>query len=212
MKVLTVATLLTLTAILAQDASAYLPSSEYGVETGWEGYRQYTEDDFDLWVVWTVYDIMNYDVPDFLADIDFEDDQYVYAYQLFNNDGLDIGGFSVLDSLGDPLLDSLAHLTQSIEDPEITSPAGGVSPYSSTVANWVWNPGLGFVSTDQASAFLIFSSPYEPVAGTFEIRGSEDSDDFPSTDTGSGETETPEPATIALFAFGAAWLATKKNK
>ena len=191
--------------VMAQIAMA-LPYSTYGENNGWTGFRTYEQDGFDMVVSWTVYDIVaNPAEFDWAGPVPFPtDDRYIYAYQLFNLAGDDIGYFSVMDLDGNPIAQELMNATcaqwdgsgqDMMPDPNVSRNQGA----------WEWTPMGGLVSAGSRSSYLVFSSPYAPTKGSFEVKVSSDQGDQPIP-------EIPEPATIAILGAGSAWLIEKRNK
>jgi hypothetical protein len=196
---------LSIMTLTVQSAFA-LPYSTYGSENGWAGHKNYTQDGFDLTVVFNVYDIslgqFNWQGEEAIP----EGDNYIYAYQIFNNSdsAKDVAYFSVLDILGNVIPSHLMHSTgsqsdgsgQGIEpDPDATEP--------DAQGEWAWSPASGYIQPGRRSWYLIFSSDHGPVKGKFEVRASEE--------TEPPVPEVPEPATIAFFGSAAVWLATRRN-
>jgi hypothetical protein len=187
-------------AMLVQDAMA-LPSGTYvdDNEKNWSGYKSYNSDGFDVVLEWAVYEISS--VNPWAQQVDFPDgDNFIYAYQIFNypDTTKDVGFFSVLDIGGNAVAQTLMHATRSVADG-----AGIMSDPnpSTTQGEWKWTPGVGFVSAQNKSAFLIFSSVYGPTKGSFVIRGPEEE-----------EPPVPEPGTLALFGVASGLFLAKRTR
>ncbi len=195
--------------VLAQNAKA-LPTSTYGENNGWSGQRHYAGESFDCWVAWTVYDVEKYPTEfDWAGAVSFPSgDRYIYAYQLFNVGGDDIGYFEVLDLQGNPIAQESMNATHSQWDGfgEDVMPDPNVSG-SGSQGVWKWTATGGFVSSGDRSSYLIFSSPYAPTRGSFKIDAPEESDPIVPDDS-----EIPEPATIALIGVGSGWFIATRNK
>jgi hypothetical protein len=194
--------LLVIAAIFAQDASALpLPYSTYGADYGWAGYKDYSEGGLDLTLTFNVYDIIaNPSEITWAAGADFpEGDRYVYAYQLFCDplSTKDVSYFRILDKSGNPIAQALMHATQGVGEGVLPNP--NPSPEDKQ-GEWVWSPG-GYISKDENSAYLVFSSIYAPTRGKFEVKASEQSE----------PPVVPEPATIALFCFASGFLVARRN-
>jgi len=188
--------------MLVQDAVA-LPSSSYVDPNGksWQGYKSYTQNGYDVVLEWAVYNIAS---NPWAASVTFPpDDHYIYAYQLFSytDSTKDIGSFSVLDIDGNPITQTLMHETQAVANGQGVMP----DPNPSAVqGEWKWLPGVGFVAAGKYSAYLIFSSVYAPVKGSFIVKAPEESD--------PGTPQVPEPATLALLGIASAMFAAKRGK
>jgi hypothetical protein len=131
------------------------------------------------------------------------DDHYIYAYQLFSyaSSTKDIGSFTMLDIDGNPITQTLMHETQAVANGQGVMP----DPNPSAVqGEWKWLPGIGFVTAGKYSAYLIFSSVYAPVKGSFTIKAPEEGD--------PGKPAVPEPGTLALLGIASAMFAAKRGK
>jgi len=199
--------LLVIAAVFAQDASAaFLPYSTYGADYGWAGYKNYSENGLDLTLYFNVYDLSD-DVGrsgelSWLADVVFpEGDRYVYAYQLYSESTStkDLSFFRILDKSGNPIAQELMHATQGTGEGESPNPNPSLEDKQ---GEWVWSPG-GYVSKDEHSAFLVFSSIYAPTRGRFEVKAADESE--------PPNPEVPEPATIALFCIASGLLVARRN-
>jgi hypothetical protein len=207
MKAIGFLSMLIMTAILVQEAAA-LPVSTYGSANGWAGYKTYTGDDFDVTVVFNVYDTVAY--PDEFTwecdDAEMPDtDRYIYAYQVIaSNDSKDVAAFRILDAAGASLSETSMHSTCAQADD-----AGvGISPdpvVSAVQGIWEWTAAVGFVEAGESSWFLIFSSAYAPTAGTFAVKAPEESD-IPVP------PEVPEPGTIALLGVASSLFIARRTK
>ncbi len=194
--------ILLIIAAFMQNASA-LPGNAYVDDNGktWEGYKTYTQNSFNVVLEWAVYKMAS---NPWAATVDFPDeDKFVYAYQLFNNSGKDVGSLGIRDKEGNPILETLMHATQSLAagDGIMSDP----NP-SSVQGEWKWKAGTGFVTAGKYSAYLLFSSLYAPVSGSFVVRSSEESD------PGEPDRTTPEPGSLALLTMASAMFAAKRAK
>jgi len=189
--------------LLAQNAMA-LPDSSLD-DGKWGGYKTYSNDDgLDVTVVFNVYDK---DSGEFTwgGGVDIPStDQYIYVYEVYNtSDTLSISSFSVLNSDGSSVLESLINSTCSQED----SSGDGISPdpsVSETQGVWVWSAGVGLLVAGDHSWYLIYSSAYAPTTGDFAVVAADESD--------ISVPEVPEPATLALFGIASALYAAKRRK
>jgi len=197
--------------LLVQNAGAAgsLPSSTYGEDNGWEGYKYYNENGFDLVISFNVYDTLRYP-NEFVWEADEiekpDTDRYIYAYQIFSNplDTKDISYFSILDINKDPIFQSSMHATTTQPDEQ----GVGIAPdplVSIRQGAWEWSLATDFLAAGKSSTYLIFSSPYAPTKGTFEVKSSADT---------QGEPPVPEPGTIAFLSIGALIVRaiTRKHK
>jgi hypothetical protein len=191
---------LVLVAVLVRDAMA-LPSGAYVDDNNktWRGFKSYTNDGFDVILDWAVYKISS--TPAAFQGIDFPDgDNFIYAYQLFNDPDAtkDVGFLSMLDITGKSIEQTVMHGTQSVADGtgKMTDP----NP-SSSQGEWAWTAGVGFVSANTKSAFLIFSSVYGPTRGSFVVKGPEEE-----------PPPIPEPASIALFGTAAGLFLARRTR
>jgi hypothetical protein len=163
----------------------------------WVGSKTYNQDDFDLVLEWAVYPMAE---NPWAGIVTFpSDDQYIYAYLLINGDpSKDISLFSVLDIGGNPIAQTSMHETQAMGIAE------GIMPNpnpSDSQGEWIWAPG-GYVSKGTYSAYLIFSSPFAPIKGSFKVVAPEDMPPVPS----------PEPGTIALLGVASGWFIANRRK
>ena len=211
--------LLVLVTLFVQNASAaILPFSTFGDLHGWQGSRSY---EIDLVgdrvlsgdVTFTVYDTTNLvrTGETALAAAWDKPGQYIYAYQIWNDD--DVLNEAVLSlavfnkTSGIPLDVGLENIG-SIRD----TPSSGVEPtgVDLTVGNLevIWEfrgEGIGeaILLAGDHSWFLMFSSYSSPVVGDFRIEAPEG--EFPVP-------EIPEPATLILLGVGGALMFTKRRK
>lgn len=199
-------------AVLVQDAVA-LPSSSYvdGDGKSWQGYKGYTQDGYNVELVWAVYDIA---ANPWAGSVNFSaGDQYVYAYQLFSNTDstTNIGSFSVLDIGGNPIAQTLMHDTQAVANGQGIMPDPNPSALQ---GEWKWMPGIGFITAGQYSAYLIFGSASAPTAGSFTVKAPEESDPGIPGEVGeTGKTSNiPEPGALALLGIASAMLAARRGK
>ena len=131
---------------------------------------------------------------------------YIYAYQIFNDDLLSneaVAYFAIL-GIDEGVADSIGA--------EEGLYAGGIEPapthgyYDQTESKIVWEFKNGFIYEDQHSWMLVFSSMNDWVAGEYEIKGPF----FPAP--GSDTPVVPEPATIALLGIGSGLILLKRRK
>ena len=202
-KVIGFLSVLAVATVLAQNASA-LPDSTYvdGDGKSWEGHKTYDE----VYVEWAVYTMAE---NPWTADVTFPaGNNYIYAYQIGNSGADPIESFYLLEAFGGTKIDwaSRAAGTQAVDDELHDEDVMPVLP-SENEAEWRWSPtdGTGFITTDGYSAFLIFSSPYAPVAGGFKVERSTDEGEPPIP-------EVPEPGTIALLGVASGWFIANRRK
>ena len=125
--------------------------------------------------------------------------EYVYAYQIFNDDLFSEEAVAYFAVLGVE-----AGITNGIgcED-DLT---GGIGPtptdgyFDDVELKVVWEFKHGVIYKDKHSWLLVFSSTEDWVPGEYEIKVS----DFP--------TPVPEPTTLVLLGISSAWLLNKNRK
>ena len=126
--------------------------------------------------------------------------EYVYAYQIFNDDLFSNEAVAYFAVLGVE-----AGITSGIgcED-DLT---GGIGPtptdgyFDDVELKVVWEFEDGVIYEGEHSWLLVFSSTEDWVPGEYEIKGP----DFPTP-------EVPEPATLVLLGISSAWLLNKSRK
>ncbi len=183
----------------ANNASATLVSSHYDGTTYYDvpwndGYLR-GHIDFAVYDDRSEYEL----VTGFTAPGSYE---YVYAYQIFNDDLFSDEAVAYFAVLG--------------VEPDITSGigceddlTGGIGPtptdgyFDVLELKVVWEFKDVFIYKDEHSWLLVFSSTEDWVPGEYEIKGS--ADDFPTPDV-------PEPATLVLLGISSAWLLNKSRK
>jgi hypothetical protein len=185
---------------VVHSASAALPYSTYGFENKWAGFKDYRNDNFDIRVLFNVYDTTLYPYQfSWSGDPMPTEDRYIYAYQIINmgdESNNDIAAFTLLFADGSAIPQHLMHITHSQDDL-----SGGIAPDPEGTPHegeWVWSSENGYIEAGQHSWLLVFSSDYAPVKGTFEVQA-------------SGELPVPEPATIVFFSSAAGWILTRRN-
>ena len=215
--------LLLIATLFAQNAYAtlapMLPTSTYATAVGnWQGSTYYDEVIGEDHLYGRI-DFAVYDTEGTMsgAEIGFVDafatdmpqmEQYLYAYQIFNDYEEDsdkaVSYFAVFN---------LAETTLDVDEENIGSgddSAGGVEPSSWSLdkdepsdednSRVIWNFGGGLIYKGDHSWFLVFSTDSAPVVGDYEIRSQEP--EFP----------VPEPGTMALFGLGGLLFFRKRSK
>jgi hypothetical protein len=186
---------------LTQNAMA-LPYSTYGVDNGWQGYKNYSKDGINMTLVFNVYDTAAHPTEfTWLGGAAKPStDRYVYAYQIINeSDSKDIGLFNLMETSNNPVSQQVMHSTCSQWDGSELSVAP--DPKVSTEQGiWEWTSEGGYLTAGKNSWYLIFSSDSAPVKGTFKV---EAASDVPIV---------PEPCTLALFGAASALFASKRSR
>ena len=205
--------LLALTLFVQNASAAILPFSTYGSENGWQGSRFY---DIGLGgdsvlsgrIDFTVYDRTDlvFSGEQALAAEWDKPGRYIYAYQIFNDDGPsneEVLSFAVFNEISGVALDVDEENIDSVED----TPGSGEEP---TVAyldegdlRVIWEFAGGVLVAGEHSWFLMFSTDSAPVVGDYEI--SPEEGNFPAP-------EIPEPSVIALLGFGSAMLFARRRR
>jgi hypothetical protein len=89
--------------------------------------------------------------------------------------------------------------------------AQGIMPYpnpsdTSEQGIWRWEKtsdgGNGYITAGTYSAYMIFSSPFAPIKGSFKVEEPQNKPPVPS----------PEPGTIALLGVASSWLIANRRK
>ena len=202
--------LLAVVTLLSQNASAtiYLPISSYA-DGQWQGSSYYDEGDFDLHIDFAVYDSDNMTsgseavfVNSIVTALSMEG-QYIYTYQIFNHnpDSDEVAYFAVFDFNETPLLveDGIGGRNDGY---------GGIEPSdsyfegSNTRAAWTFQDPNALTAGEH-SWFLAFSSDFEPIVGTYEVRAPEGGTPVPP--------QVPEPSVVALLGFGSVMLFRRRR-
>ncbi len=193
--------LLIFSTLLAQSAIAItsLPYSTYGSQNGWNGYKTYKQDGFDVVLYFNVYDVLAYPTQfNWQGDVEMPaSDRYIYAYEVVNtsNSSIDISFFSILGFDGELINQELMHSTCSQED----GFGAGIAPDPQVSdddeqGSWAWSAEGGYLTVNSRSWILMFTSAWAPTVGSFKIE--------PPGETEPpvpGDEDIPEPGTIALF-------------
>lgn len=192
-----------------------LPSSSY-----YDGSTFYDEDLGEFGrlsgrIDFAVYDTETF-TDEFIGDDGFEapgDRQYIYAYQIFNDDefseaavnyfaifGIDSRLITESSIIG---LDSQNDTQDDFPTEEGVAPSDGY--FDDIESKIVWKFEDGYIEAGDHSWMLVFSSDQSWVEGDYEIKGVENP--FPVA-----PISNPEPATLLLLATGGGLLLTKRNK
>ncbi len=147
---------------------------------------------------------------------DFGDDQFIYAYQIFNNVD-DLGSnpfayFGLLNIAQVPIDEvSTVNNTDWLSDMEDDVTEAGIEPTDSP-AQGAWefeaSGGSGLLLEGERSWFLLMSSPSDWTRGSFEIKTQLEFLPVPS----EAEEPIPEPASIMFFAAVGVMTLIRKNK
>ena len=195
------------------ESSHYQGSIYYGADGEYDGL--YGRIDF------AVYDTSVYP-NEFIGNDRFDapgQGQYIYAYQIFNDEdssSLKVDYFGIFGIDGHTLNESLLYGIGSQSDSPDDTTEEGVEPSSAdfddTDSRVVWEFHDGYLLLDEHSFFLVYSSDYDWVAGSYEFRPKPE---FPVDGTPADDDQgvhTPEPISILLFGLSAAVLFAKRRK
>jgi hypothetical protein len=179
-----------------------LPYSAFGAANGWQGYKSYNQDGIKMTVMFNVYDTaVNHGEFTWNSSVP-QDGRYIYAYQILNDTtSKDISLFRLLDKSNNPLDQSTMNSSTSQSDGFLTSVKPGPCAEQGL---WEWTPDTGFVGAGDRSWYLIFSSNYAPVKGSFKVETAGDEGDI--------SHPTPEPASLALLGAASALFAAKRGR
>jgi len=147
---------------------------------------------------------------------DFGDDQFVYAYQIFN-DVDDLGSspfayFGLLSIAQIPIdeVSTVNNTDWSSDSPDDVTEEGIEPSASPTQGAWEFEAsgGSGLLLEGERSWFLLMSSPNDWIRGSFEIKTKLEFVPVPS----EIEEPIPEPASIMFFAAVGVMTLIRKNK
>ena len=196
MKTIVLLCFLFVVVLFANNASATLISSHYDGTTyydlPWEDGNLRGHIDFAVYDDRQEYEfVTGFDAPGSY--------EYVYAYQIFNDDLLSDKAVAYFAVLGVEV-----GITSGIgSEDDLT---GGIGPtptdgyFDDVELKVVWEFKNVFIYKDEHSWLLVFSSTEDWVPGEYEIKGP----GFP--------TPVPEPATLVLLGISSAWLLNKNRK
>jgi hypothetical protein len=196
-------TLLILTLCCSQSTWAVLSSSYYDGRV----YYNDTDEGIAGWIDFAVFDTEHDQFSSEYQDNGIEmpgEGRYIYAYQIFQHSSSDsdVTEFSILDMGGNLLGESLINGTSAQDDGD-----GGIEPLSSdTEGVWEWSfeGGSGYISADEQSYLLVFSSEQNLTKGTYEIKGAGLAIPDP--------VHAPEPTSIAILSLGIVMLTSRHRK
>lgn len=185
--------------LFANNASATLTSSYYDGTTyydlPWEDGYLRGHIDFAVYDDRQEYEfVTGFDAPGSY--------EYVYAYQIFNDDLFSDEAVAYFAVLGVEV-----GITSGIGCEDDLTNGIGPTPtdgyFDDVELKVVWEFKDGVVYKDEHSWLLVFSSTEDWVPGEYEIEGPK-ADDFP--------TPVPEPTTLVLLGISSAWLLNKNRK
>lgn len=201
--------LLVVTTLLVQSASAtLLPISSY--EDGyWQGSRYYdiAVDDSYLRgrIDFAVYDTAAYAGEFINVEIENQfEGRYIYAYQILNDYPASeqaVEYFAVFN-LEEAPMDVYEDSIDSVEDTPDSGVAATWKHFAESKVRAVWEFGAEILAVGEHSWFLVFSSDSAPVPGDYEIKA----------ERGEFPVAVPEPSMIALLGIGSAMLFAKRRK
>ena len=183
-----------------------LPDSTFAeAEGAWQGQREHEEGALKVLLEFCVYDTRNLLKS---GEIDLADElgltgQYIYAYQIWNHpseSSEEIPYFQILDIDENPIEEALIKNDTGSHD----DGTNGVAPTPEvSETQGVWEFEEGVLTFGEHSWFLVFSSDYAPVAGSYTFEP-------PLPDTPS---PAPEPGTLILLGLGstAAFIRRRKS-
>ena len=134
--------------------------------------------------------------------------QYVYAYQIFNEEGLSseaLGSFSLLKQTGEALDEAPIMGTGWENDMTGEDIAPEDIP---TASSWAFN---GFFIPGKYSSFLVISSDQSWVEGDYNLDAYEEPV-FSVPDNVGEFVVSPEPATVTLLGIGSLLILKNKKK
>lgn len=183
---------------------SYLPESD--IES-YNGYTTYSGNGVSAYMEFAVYDTRIQQLPEFAGMEGYQDETYVYAYQIFNFGGEDIQSVSIFGFNPDAVT--------SEDNLGASDTLDGVDSEGVETDEWlldedeaVWFFEGGTLIQSEQSWFLLIYSDYSPVAGEFEVNPASD----PYVPGGEDNSDPiPEPMTLALLLGGAA-LSFKRKK
>ncbi len=199
--------MLVVTTLLVQSASAtLLPISSYA-DGYWQGSRYYDTGDLYGRIDFAVYDTVDYAGEFINVDIENQfDGRYIYAYQIFNyySAGDEAVQYFAVFNLEEKPMDAHEDSIDSVED----TPDGGVTAtwkhFAESKVRAIWEFGAEILVAGEHSWFLVFGSDHAPVSGDYEIsnvRGH-----LPAG------FEVPEPSMIALLGIGGTMLFARRRR
>ena len=189
----------------AQAALTFLPETDFG---DYSGYSTFNQNGVSGFLEFAVYDTDIQSLSELESFASYNEQHYVYAYQVFNTSDVAVTSFELFGFNPDAFTE---------DDMDAMETLGGADSYgvdseaallSDDAAVWVFEGGA--LVSNETSFFLVIFSDYAPTIGTYEVN-SPSSDGYVPGGENGGE-QVPEPATLILLAGGAVLSLKRRRK
>ncbi len=180
----------------SQAALTLLPETDF---EDYSGYSTFNQNGASGFLEFAVYDTDIQNLPELDSFASYNEQRYVYAYQVFNTSDVVITSFDLFGFNPDAFTE---------DDMDAMETLGGADSYgvdsqaellSDDKATWVFEGGA--LVSYETSFFLVIFSDYAPIIGTYEVNSPGNDGYVPGGENGGDQT--PEPATLILLAGGA---------